>query len=54
MACMEHECLDCQWWDMDNTGGPTLCPKCGSMNMRHRFDEWPEADWPEDEEDDES
>lgn len=39
-ACMEHTCLDCGWWTMDNHArGPLWCPKCGSDNIHHYFDE---------------
>lgn len=38
MACMEHLCAECNkvWFD-NRSGG--ACPKCGSTNVVHVFDE---------------
>ena len=38
MACMEHQCLECNHLEMNNLPGPSECPKCGGR-MAHYFDE---------------
>ena len=50
MACMEHDCIDCGYMEMDNSRGPSICPKCGG-DMRHTFDEVPECDYDRNNED---
>lgn len=49
MACMEHECRDCNhvWFD-NKKGGP--CPACGSNDIADFFDEQPDVEEDEDEE----
>lgn len=44
VACMEHFCTRCDWFDMDNTRGPGKCPKCGAP-VNHTFDEPPEREY---------
>jgi Zn finger protein HypA/HybF involved in hydrogenase expression len=38
MACLEHECMDCGefWMDNDPRG---ICPECGSTDVHTDFDE---------------
>jgi predicted nucleic acid-binding Zn-ribbon protein len=42
MACMEHECADCGhvWFDNEPPAA-SPCPKCGSHDVSHFFDEEP-------------
>ena len=48
MACLDHECLECQemWADNDPA---SECPNCGALNKVTFFDEDPEPH-PEEEE----
>ena len=41
MACMEHECRECNhlWFDNKPSG---VCALCGSTNVAHTFDEDPQ------------
>jgi len=39
MAYTEHVCADCDGATFSNTRGPSVCPRCGSENMRHHPDE---------------
>lgn len=43
MACMTHDCLNwnCGNIIFNNSGGPSICPKCGDV-MIHTFDESPD------------
>lgn len=43
MACMEHFCHNCNNMWFTNTGG-CKCPKCGSNEIVHTFDEEPEQE----------
>jgi hypothetical protein len=47
MACMEHECMSCGAFWMNNKAWD-VC-ECGSTNVRSLFDEHP---WAEEDEDD--
>ena len=55
MACLEHECNDCNevWFDNNFYSS---CPKCGSKDNRKMFDEqfdhYPEIPEEEEDEDD--
>lgn len=40
MACLEHQCVRCDWWTTDNERGPVCCPKCGE-DVRTTSDEDP-------------
>lgn len=42
MACMEHSCIRCDWYAMDNETHKT-CPKCGAP-VRSFFDEQTDHD----------
>ncbi len=47
MACLEIECMKCDFSEFNNTGRPAKCPKCGNENKedwRVTFDEDPERD----------
>lgn len=37
MACMEHRCTQCDWFEMDNESHK-ICPKCGAKVISY-FDE---------------
>ncbi|MGW8178649.1 MAG: hypothetical protein ACWGQW_07785 [bacterium] len=51
MACMEHECRDCNHvWFNNQKGGP--CPACGSNDIADFFDEQPDVEEEEDEDED--
>ncbi len=39
MACMEHECLNCGYFDADNSPQWASCPQCGSTNVVDICDE---------------
>lgn len=40
MACMEHECYVCGWFQSDNKSRKEEpCPRCGSYQVGHFFDE---------------
>lgn len=41
MACMEHNCLNCNniWFNNAKSGN---CPECGSDDTRSYFDEEPQ------------
>ncbi len=39
MACMEHECLNCGYFDADNSPQWDSCPQCGSTNVVDICDE---------------
>jgi hypothetical protein len=38
---MEHFCTRCEWFALDNTRGPVVCPACGAP-VRHSCDELPD------------
>lgn len=42
MACMEHSCIRCDWYAMDNETHK-VCPKCGAP-VRSFFDEQADHD----------
>ena len=43
MACIEHNCIDCGYFTMNNNWKETECPKCGSRMVRF-FDEYMDHD----------
>lgn len=45
MACLEVECMKCDYVEFNNRGRPDKCPKCGNEDRdgwRVTFDESPE------------
>lgn len=42
MACLEHQCTVCGWWDADNEGRMHVCPVCGGRVVT-TYDEAPTA-----------
>lgn len=44
MACMEHSCTRCDWYEADNRR-QSYCPKCGARCTNHYDDpEGPETE----------
>lgn len=52
MACMTHTCSDCNHMVFNN-GGLGSCPKCGSDDIIHHYDEDNEPYGYDDEDEDE-
>jgi rubrerythrin len=53
MACMTHFCRSCgHEWSNNKPGGS--CPACGSRDVSHTFDEYPEEEYDDDGELDEA